>query len=460
MIFLKKQLNQMNKSQKKALTDIALVTLSFLISYVLSNAGVYILSGIVLILCGLYVGVSLMISERNILEPRGIFSLSWVSCIGISSLKLSFLQTEWEAITWICFYLIYVSFYLSFFLSGQKIKLPVRNDKGDCSPDSLFLVILILTLISLLSFTAEILILGYVPLFTVDTPHAYSYFHVSGLHYFTVLCVLEPAFFTVYLFNRKTDTVLKKTLLIFCTAVCLMMPVLMVSRFQLVFSVSLAVLSFLIMEKVKFASYMTRRNILIAAGGVALLIISYVFITFERAHSADYLAGIFEMKFPVPIAVSQPYIYISNNFDNFNCLVKELPAHSYGMKQLFPVFALTGLKFRVPELVNYPIYVTKEELTTVTMFYDAYYDFGVPGCVILSIILGILYSVLEKLLKERRDPCIILIGAQLYTYLILAFFTTWFSNPATWFYFGVCVVIQLILWYSKKTKMKRSGSHG
>ena len=49
------------------------------------------------------------------------------------------------------------------------------------------------------------------------------------------------------------------------------------------------------------------------------------------------------------------------------------------MKMLAPFWTLTGLKFLVPTLTAFPYYVTKEELTTLTMFYDAYYDFGVIG---------------------------------------------------------------------------------
>ena len=40
------------------------------------------------------------------------------------------------------------------------------------------------------------------------------------------------------------------------------------------------------------------------------------------------------------------------------------------MRSLFPLWALTGLKFVMPSLADYPILVNKEELTTVTLFYD------------------------------------------------------------------------------------------
>ncbi|MFQ8842114.1 MAG: hypothetical protein ACLR8P_15580 [Clostridium fessum] len=40
--------------------------------------------------------------------------------------------------------------------------------------------------------------MGYIPLLLRGVPHAYSYFHVTGLHYLTVSCVLVPALSVIY----------------------------------------------------------------------------------------------------------------------------------------------------------------------------------------------------------------------------------------------------------------------
>lgn len=44
----------------------------------------------------------------------------------------------------------------------------------------------------------------------------------------------------------------------------------------------------------------------------------------------------------------QIYMYLAMNYDNFNCNVKQLNQFYYGTKSLFPIFALTGLKFIYP----------------------------------------------------------------------------------------------------------------
>ena len=317
------------------------------------------------------------------------------------------------------------------------------------------------------------LVLGYVPLFTVDTPHAYSYFHISGVHYFTVSCVLAPPLFVLYLdmlvrHCRRScpGTAEEKELAVLlrcgglgygprmflaaaCTAAALCIPLLCVSRFQLIFALLLGAFTKLSLP----GGGRPGKRLILGAGILLLCLIPlYIGLTVARAHDVAYLNGIFEMKDPgTPIFFTQPYMYVANNFDNFNCLVRELPAggHTLGLRMLFPLWALTGLKFLFPQLVSFPLYVTKTELTTVTLFYDAYYDFGLLGVALLGLLLGAAYGIFLKKtgLFQRERPLgirgtgLCLIYAQLAFYLLFSFFTTWFSNPTTWFYLAVSLVI-------------------
>ena len=124
--------------------------------------------------------------------------------------------------------------------------------------------------------------------------------------------------------------------------------------------------------------------------------------------------------------------------------MEALENHSYGLRMLFPFFALTGLKFAYPALVDFPIYVTKTELTTVTLFYDAFYDFGILGIAAFSTLLGILCAKLEAIVENAKNPVIYVIYGQLAIYMLFSFFTTWFSNPTTWFYLALSLMIAWI----------------
>ena len=169
----------------------------------------------------------------------------------------------------------------------------------------------------------------------------------------------------------------------------------------------------------------------------------YVLLSIARSHNIEYLNSIFEMRKAYPIYISQPYIYIANNYDNFNVMVENLQKHSLGLKSIFPILALTGLKFKLANLLSFPLFITKTELTTLTIIYDAYYDFGIFGVFVFTYILGHIAGILEKV--EDKNPIFYLIYSQILLYFLLAFFTTWFSNPTTWFYLIITVVIYVFI---------------
>jgi len=413
----------------------------YLASFLFSRISLYALSGIVLLFAALVLFWQDFRQGKKFYPLRALFSLSFVGGEGISCLKLSRLETDWEPETWICFFLAYVCFWLAFEFFVVKRPQRFLQKKNTAEPEvnvnRLFLSVIGITAISAVSFLAEAYILKYVPLFVRGVPHAYSYFHISGLHYFTVSCVLVPSFAVIWFQTAYRKTKLQRNAVIFSVILSFLIPILCVSRSQLLFSAAAA-----------FATYaVSRRNkkVPLKKGAVIVLCLIpvYILLTAARSHSVSYLNGIFEMKADLPIFLSQPYIYIANNYDNFNCMLKELPAHTFGLRLLYPLWALTGLKFKFPFLVSFPNYVTKTELTTLTLFYDAWYDFGVIGIVLYSALLGFAAFLLENAVSRKHNTVLNVLYAQIAFYLALSFFTTWFSNPATWFYFAETLAVYL-----------------
>ena len=169
----------------------------------------------------------------------------------------------------------------------------------------------IVTAVSLGAFLAEALILGFVPFFVRGVPHAYSTFHITGVHYFTVSCVLVPALSVLYFCIEQGRNGVRMVLVILMDILACAIPVLCVSRFQLILAVGLAVLTYIAMDN--------RLKISYAIGLVLGMIPIYVLLTFARGHDVSYLNGIFQMKnSEMPIFITQPYMYIANNYDNFN----------------------------------------------------------------------------------------------------------------------------------------------
>ena len=286
-------------------------------------------------------------------------------------------------------------------------------------------------------FAIEAVYMGYIPLLLRGVPHAYSYFHVTGLHYLTVSCVLVPALSVIYFCIEGGRSRGRLVCMLLADAAAVAIPLLCVSRSQLLFAVLLALITYMQMEH--------QLNPIYVVFALAGLIMLYILLTIARSHDTAYLNTVFEMKRHLPIFVTQPYIYVANNYDNFDCLVKGLVKHSWGMKMLAPFWTLTGLKFLVPSLTAFPYYVTKEELTTLTMFYDAYYDFGVIGVFVFSALLGAAAYLLMRMMRQVQNPITYLLYAQFALYMLLSFFTTWFSNPSTWFYFAVTAVVAFLV---------------
>jgi hypothetical protein len=241
----------------------------------------------------------------------------------------------------------------------------------------------------------------------------------------------------IYLNEEEKINIIKLVFLCVANIIAMLIPILCVSRFQFMFAVLMAFVTLLILkrERIKPIYFIIV---------IVVIVPVYLLLSVARSHDVEYLNSIFEMKYNFPIFVSQPYIYIANNYDNLDILIKELPKHSLGIKGLFPVWALTGLKFVYPKIVDFPIFVNKTELTTVTLFYDAFYDFGIVGVGVFSAILGGVSYLFERWIRSTRHAAFYMIYAQGFVYLALSFFTTWFSNPTTWFYFIVTLIIFIV----------------
>lgn len=408
--------------------------LCYATAFLFARSGHHFLAGTVLMLSALYLYWQDYRRWGSLIHLRGLFSLFWIGGQGVSCLKLSRLQAPWSGTTWVCFLLAYLGFWVTFELLQRRFGtkrvsgMPVRKNQDMAEP--LFHSIVAITVISLAAFLLEAAVLGYIPLLVRGVPHAYSEFHLSGVHYFTVSCVLVPGLSVLYFWCGGSRRTWKNWMVTGAALVSVLIPLLCVSRFQLVFAMILAVFT--------YGAVRRKLSLWYLAGIFVVLVPLYVLLTVARSHDVAYLNGIFEMKNSnMPIFISQPYIYIANNYDNFNCLTEQLPAHTWGIRMLFPLWALTGLKFRFPELTGFPLYLTKTELTTVTLFYDAYYDFGILGVLLFSCLLGAVSWYLVQRLEKLKNPAGYLLYAQFAMYMVLSFFTTWFSNPTTWFYFFV-----------------------
>jgi len=407
----------------------------------LNFAGFYILSGIILMAAALFLYILSYRISKSLVNLKGLFSISWVGGIGIACLRLSYLQSQWEILTWICFFLAYLIFILSYDIfiwkKGETAK--IELEENDEKARKVFNIIRLITIISILTFIFTAVVRGWMPLFSYK-PHGYSTFSLSGVHYFVVSCILIPALSVIFV--KLNQDWSKKTIIwiILGNTTAIILPILLVSRFQLLFGVGLGVIAYL-----SLFGKLTWKMILVF---FLLLIPAYILLTVARRHDIEYLNSIFLMRNPrMPIFITQPYIYVANNFENFNLMVRYLEYHSFGIRMLFPVIALTGMKFVFPHLMAQPIWLTRTELTTLTVFYDSYYDFGLFGVILLAMIMGLGAAFVTHHIRTSKSPIVYFLHGQLAIYMGLSFFTTWFSNPTTWFFFAVTMFMYIYVEY-------------
>ncbi|MCL2865152.1 MAG: oligosaccharide repeat unit polymerase [Lachnospiraceae bacterium] len=414
---------------------------TFFVSMGLNFAGYYTLSGIILMAEAIFLYILCYQASGSLVNLKGLFTISWVGGIGIACLRLSYLQRQWEVLTWICFFLAYLCFVLAYDIftwkKGQAVKLEL--EKNDEKARKVFRMIRFITIISLLTFAFTAIVRGWVPLFSYK-PHGYSTFSLSGVHYFVISCILVPALTVIFIKLNKNWSKKIFVWLVFSNAVAVIVPIVLVSRFQLLFGVGLGVILYL-----SLYHKLTWKMILLF---FLVLIPVYVLVTMARRHDVAYLNYIFMMRNEqIPIFITQPYIYVANNFENFNLMVRYLTEHSYGLRMLFPVIALTGMKFVFPQLMNQYLWFTRIELTTLTVFYDAYYDFGVFGIVLVGLVIGLASAVITRWIRNNKSPIAYFLHGQMAIYLGLAFFSTWFSNPTTWFFFGLTTFMFIYIEY-------------
>lgn len=434
------------RERNKIILEYGTYMLSFFVSYIASLAKWYYASGIILIVEAVYLYVHWVRESGSFVELRALFTLAWVGGQGISCLKLSTLQDTWSYITWLSFFVIYIAFGIGYEW-GRKYsrvegKEPEKNKK---KADRLFRCIMLLLVVSAGCFVIEIIRIGYIPVFS-DEPYSYSYFRMSALHYLhycAISCILIPGLTVLWKKINSEESKWRNGAIIIANIVAFAVPFLYVSRFQFLFEIGVAAVIYILVNK------NMRKSTLVLLGLVVCA--AYVVITLSQKRDAIYLNNVFKMKYThMPVFLTQPYIYIANNYDNFDCLVKNLPKFSYGLRMLFPFVSLTGLKFVMPNLVPATVYLTSTELTTFTMFYDAYYDFGVIGVFVIALLIGVVAKVIIDIIKKSDNPVVYLLYGQIAVYLALAFFTTWFSSPATWFWLIITGMIYCYVGYDKK----------
>ena len=422
-----------------------------------------IIASIIMILLAIFLCFEEIKFSKRIINVRGLFALGFIGGFGLSLLKLSKLSQDYSILTFIAVYIAYFSLYFGVFLRNRKERKTLTNSQNEKlrRTNSSFLpqeiLIIVLLVITFVSFIAEAVMLKFIPLFTLATPHAYSTFHVFMIHYITTFYAFIPCFALCNYFvepERKNSRVF----IIVSYAYVVIMALLLVSRSQLILSIVLSLFIIIIYKTRKTGKLVfNKRSMIVTSLLAVMFLVLYLAITISRAHNVEYLNGIFEMKNEkMPIFITQPYMYITHNFENLNYMINNVFRLTFGRRILYPFFTLSFIKKFFPIVVDSPYYIIKEELSTVTIIYDFYYDFGLVGVAVFCFIIGYVgkaledkaYSIVMQDEPEKNNYILILFSLYCY-FMLFAFFQTYFSLTDTWVYI---IILSLMIFIFNMNK--------
>jgi len=192
--------------------------------------------GIVLI--GISAVIFIFTAKKDIFNPIGIFSASWLGAIGLATFRLSNYQLKWSFYTWFVVILAYIMFGLGYiFYSTKLFKFSRCNDIKKINMEYFYNAIVIFFVVCFMAFLVEVAIEGYIPLFS-KRMEAYMEFGISGIHYFTVSIAMLPSISLIY---KKMGGTKRVSII---NIISVLIPILIVSRQLILFQVIIFLITY------------------------------------------------------------------------------------------------------------------------------------------------------------------------------------------------------------------------
>ena len=404
------------------------------------------------ILCfGIFAGIVLSALRRGAdpLSPARVFGMVWTLAIGLTDLKFSSYQREWNSLSWVLLLIGVMSFLLGTYAAGtlylRKTLLPIPTMRSMLAGEGvregrLFWSICATSLVYAAAYLMNYITKGWLPIEAAEKNISRVDFNVTGL---TFLIYLVPSilFFVVLYFLRVRGRQVRKALLIVVSLFVLGSFLLFVSRFQIIV---LFVLCFV------FFYYATRlirlRSALITFGAMVGFFYWISSIRLSR-FVAEYLYWSSKMKFPVAYAaLTEPYMYIVMNLENFARSVNKLDYHTFGYYTFDFITAAVGLKYPLYEYFNlerHPFLISG--YNTYSALWSFYCDFGVIGLALIPWVLGFGTSLIYY--RMRRSPTSKNVTA--YAVMVFVMLMSFFVFPLSWLWFVFdIVVIYIVMRYT------------
>ena len=392
--------------------------------------------------------ISMFRSSADPLSPARIFGLIWSLSVGLTDLKLSGFQHDWSFEAW-CLLLIAVGSFLTgtfvAFVGNMNTNLiPLSEMRQMLMTEKiregrLFWLICFGSFVYLVAFYVNFLVKGWIPILTVGTNVSRVDFNVSGLTLFLYTAVFV-IFFTVLYYVMVPENKAKKAALTSILLVVVGSFLLLIIRYPIILTAVICV---------TFLYYSTHYIRLRTALPVLIVVVSFFYwissLRFSHVISS-FLYYVSKMRFSKDYAfLTEPYMYISMNLENFARGVSRLDSYTFGYFTFDFVTALSGLKYWAMEyfkLDRTPF--LGSNYNTYTAFWWFYNDFGVIGLAAIPFLLGLGIGITYYRLRTKPT----LTKVALYGIMVFVLFISYFNFPVSflWFQYNILVILLGLRW--------------
>lgn len=389
-----------------------------------------------------FVALSYLTKNSDLFSPARLFIFVWSIIISLTELKLSWLQKEWGLFSWTMLFISLISMLLGMFIvyvinynqplhSVNSIKQYLVSNKYDST--RILKVVIYLFLAYIVSYIVIYLVVGFIPLFTNDPNTARTKWSLFG---FGLIIHLAPAviYFALLYYLHVKNKKNVKILLAFIILVTLGTFILLLQRFTLVITIVLLVVMLYYGTKKFKGSY------LFAISSAFVLLIYSISTIRTSEFFILYLYKEAKMKYSKSLAfLTEPYMYISMNLENFANSVKHYESHTYGYFTFDFILALAGLKHTIAKTYyfeEFPFIVNKS-FNTYTMFFVYYRDFGVWGLVLFPFAIG--FAISSIYYWMRKNPS--LHSISVYGMCVFVILFTFFIPMLSWLHFVMNIIV-------------------
>jgi len=392
----------------------------------------------------------------DLLSPARVFIFIWSICILLVEFKFSGFQHQWSVYSWFVLLSGLISFLTGIFISyslKSNTKLfsidEIRNRilmNKDIDKQKLFITISFLFTAYFVSLLLEFIIEGYIPLFHPRPDRARIDFSVFGLHLFVSQMPAILLLITEYLVlgsENKGKTIL--ALLIF--TVTFLSYFLILQRFNYIYWLVMAIaVLYYASRKINFKN---------------AIIFSVLFFSFLGAittirlsqYATQYLHVVSKMKYSSEYAsFTGPYMYIVMNLENLARAVDKLEVHTYSVMTLDWIYAVVGLKHWMKDYFHIePRPHLISSYNTYPFMWEYFYDFGILGVVILSLITGFIIGSVYYYMRRKSG----IDGVAYYGICLFFIMISFFTNPIT---FLNTISNMIVLWIVHRYFIYKSNS--